>query len=93
MMGGTSRSNRTNKSEKKEVTKVKEVVKVPKPKYSEVERKPPTVVTPTRTKIEPRDMKKSQNNSLALFGLKPAKRISFSSNKESKLKCCVVETP
>ena len=54
MMGGTSRSNRTNKSEKKEVTKVKEIVKVQKPKHSEVERKLPTVVTPTRTKLEPK---------------------------------------
>ena len=92
-MGGTSRSNRTNKSEKKEVTKVKEIVKVQKPKHSEVERKLPTVVTPTRIKLEPKDKKKYQINSLASFGLKPAKRISFSSNKESKLKCCVVETP
>ena len=92
-MGGTSRSNRTNKSEKKEVTKVKEIVKVQKPKHSEVERKPPTVVTPTRTKLEPKDKKKYQNNLLASFGLKPAKRKAFSNNKESKLKCCVVETP
>ena len=60
IMGGTSRSNRTNKSEKKEVTKVKEVVKVPKPKYSEVECKAPTVVTLTRTKIEPKDKKNTK---------------------------------
>ena len=58
-MGGTSRSNRTKKSEEKEVTKVKEVVK-PSLKYSDGERKAPTVVTPTRTKIESKDKKKSK---------------------------------
>ena len=67
MMGGTSRSNRTKKSERKEVTKVKEVVKVPLLKYSEVERKAPTVVTPTRTKIELKDKKNSKTISFVWY--------------------------
>ena len=87
-MAPSSRSSKTRKSEVG-----KDVVKIQKVKHTEVECKPPIVVTPSRPRIDSKDKPMVQNNMLASFGIVPAQCKQFSSNRDTKLKCCVIETP
>ena len=79
-------TNRNEKTKKSEVGK--DVIKLQKTKYTEVEHKLSQVVTPSRTKNDPRGKMIAQKSVLASFGIKPAQRNSFSNNRGTKLKCC-----
>ena len=76
-------SNRSGKTRKSEIGK--DVIKLQKMKHPEVKHKVPQVVTPSRPRVE--------KNMLASFGIKPAQRKQFYSTRDTKLKCCVIETP
>ena len=92
-MAPSSRSNKSRKAEVgKEVVKIHKVVK-----DIETECKPPIelpiVVTPSKPKINSRFKPTVRKNLLASFGIVPAEQKKFSSGRDTKLKCCVVETP
>ena len=61
--------------------------------HPKVERKLPQVVTPSKPRIDPKGKPIVQKNMLASFGIKPAQRKQFSSFRDTKLKCCIIETP
>ena len=84
-------SNRYSKTRNSEVAK--DAVKIQKVKHTEVEGKVPTVVTPSKPRIDAKDKPIVPKNMLASFGIKPAQRKQYSSNRDTKLKCCIIETP
>ena len=92
-MAQSSRSNKTRKAEVgKEVVKIHKVVKHTNSKCKPpIE--PPIVVTPSRPKINSKVKPTVQKIMLASFGIVPAQRKKFSSGRDTKLKCCEVETP
>ena len=84
-------SNRSGKTRRSEIGK--DVIKLQKMTHPEVERKLPQVVTPSKPRIDPKGKPIVQKNMLASFGIKPAQRKQFSSFRDTKLKCCIIETP
>ena len=88
MISPTNRNAKTKKSELG-----KDVIKLQKIKYPEIEHKLPQVVTPSRPRTDAKGKTIVQKSVLASFGIKPAQRKSFSNNRDTKLKCCVIETP
>ena len=81
-------SNRHSKTRKSDVVKTQKVLK-----HTEAELKAPTVVLPSTSRIVPKDISIAPRNMLASFGIKPAQRKQYSNNRDTKLKCCIIETP
>ena len=55
--------------------------------------KKPVIVSPPRIGIKSNDNTTESKCTLSSFGIKPAPRKQFSHTRQTKLKCCVIETP
>ena len=87
----TMPSNRSGKTKTSDAGK--DSIKLKKLKHPDIELKVPQVVTPSRPRIEPKGKPIVKKNMLASSGIIPAQCKQFSSNKDTKLKFCIVETP
>ena len=85
-----SPSNRS-KTRKAEISKSQKTTKYIDFEVKNV--KAPVIVLPPRTINNTTGVTISPKCMLSTFGIKPAQRKEHTNNQDTKLKCCVIETP